>query len=133
MELDLEVLNNKKFKNANSDYIDGMPCVYIGKTIHHPRCRQSMHNNCKVGDWEGESWTCYCTKKTGDNLCKLSTRSSSKVGKYMTGFLMAHLFKDINPQRGSKENSQAEKDLTKHLRTLGFGVWAGHLDSKKSD
>jgi len=128
MELNLDVLNQTKFKDANPNYKDGMDCVYVGKTSHHPRCRQSMHNNCKVGDWDGKSWTCYCKKKSGLNACSLATRTSGRVGKFMTGYLKPSLYKKFNPQRGSSNNSEAEEKLATNLRELGYGVWAGHLD-----
>lgn len=134
MLLEPEVLSRKKFfKDVNPDYKDGMLCLYVGKTIHHPRCRQSMHNNCKTGAWEGETWICYCNKKPGVNACSLSTRGSGKVGKYNTGFLKPSLHKDFNPQRGPKENSDAEVALSAHLRRLGYGVWAGHLDQGETE
>ena len=63
------------------------------------------------------------------NECKLSTRTSGRVGKYMTGFLLRSLYKKYNPQTDSQSNEDAEKRLAKELRDKGFGVWAGHLDS----
>ena len=130
MELKLEVYEKvQKFSDANPNYKKGMPCVYVGKTSHHPRCRQSQHNNCKVGNWNGKKWTCYCGKKAEPiNECKLSTRTSSKVGKYMTGYLLKSIYKKINPQIDSESNQVAEQELATELRNQGFGVWAGHLD-----
>lgn len=61
--------------------------------------------------------------------CKLSTRTSSKVGKYMTGFLLKSLYKKYNPQLDSQSNEEAEEILANELRDKGFGVWAGHHDS----
>ena len=131
MELKLEVYEkSQKFKDANPNYKQGMPCVYVGKTSHHPRCRQSQHNNCKIGDWQGKKWTCYCGMKSETvSECKLSTRTSSKVGKFMTGFLLKSLYKKYNPQSDSQSNEEAEEKLANDLRSQGFGVWAGHLDS----
>ena len=63
------------------------------------------------------------------NECKLSTRTSGRVGKYMTGFLLRNLYKKYNPQTDSQSNEEAEEKLTNELRSQGFGVWAGHLDS----
>ena len=130
MELDSKVLELKKFKETNPNYEQGMPCVYVGKSIHHPKCRQSMHNNCKPGSWQGKKWTCYCKKKPGINEATLATRSSSVVGKYMTGYLLPQLYKSVNPQRGPNNNSMAEEILAAELRSQGYGVWAGHHDSK---
>ena len=135
MELELEVYDkNQKFRNANTNYKEGMPCVYVGKTSHHPRCRQSQHENCKIGKWNGKTWTCYCGKKSEKiNVCKLSTRTSNVVGKYMTGYLLKSLYKKINPQLDSESNQSVEDELAKDLRKQGFGVWAGHLDQSNSE
>ena len=51
MELSKDVIDSTKFRKVNPNYKPGMDCVYVGKTAHHPRCRQSMHNNCKIGNW----------------------------------------------------------------------------------
>ena len=119
----------KKFAEANPAYIKGKDCLYIGKTSHHPRCRQSQHNSCKVGDFEGKTWTCYCGKKSNTvNECKISNRTSKIVGKYMTGLMPKRYFKRHNPQASSSESEQVEQQLAKDLRKEGFGVWAGHLD-----
>jgi len=62
--------------------------------------------------------------------CKLSTRTSGKVGKYMTGFLLKSLYKKYNPQIDPQSNEEAEEKLANELRSQGFGVWAGHLDAQ---
>ena len=46
----------------------------------------------------------------------------------MTGYLKPKLYKKFNPQSNSQENEEAEEKLAKHLRELGYGVWAGHLE-----
>jgi len=133
MELDKQVIDNRSFKEVNPDYKNGMPCVYVGRTAHHPRCRQSQHNNCKVGDWEGKVWTCYCGKKSETkNQCEIRNRSSMKVDKYMTGYMTGSLFRKYNPQIDSEQNKIAEQRLCDDLRKAGFGVWAGHLDSNSN-
>jgi hypothetical protein len=38
-----EVLTRKEFRDANPNYIEGMPCVYVGITIHDPGDRYEQH------------------------------------------------------------------------------------------
>jgi len=44
--LDPDVLWRKEFRQENLRYIEGMPCVYVGMTIHDPGDRFVQH---KVG------------------------------------------------------------------------------------
>lgn len=44
--LDPEVLWRREFRQENPGYIEGMPCVYVGMTIHEPGDRFQQH---KVG------------------------------------------------------------------------------------
>ncbi|MGD2136870.1 MAG: hypothetical protein PVJ66_02260 [Gammaproteobacteria bacterium] len=41
--LDPEVLWIREFRQANPGYIEGMPCVYVGLTIHDPGDRFEQH------------------------------------------------------------------------------------------
>ena len=41
--LDPEVLWDKRFRQENPGYIEGMPCVYVGMTIHDPGDRFEQH------------------------------------------------------------------------------------------
>jgi|TARA_B100000315_G_C14559401_1_gene579769 predicted GIY-YIG superfamily endonuclease len=43
IELDKEVLEKKRFKEANPDYIEGNPCVYVGMTSKSPEERFKQH------------------------------------------------------------------------------------------
>ena len=43
IELDKKVLEKKKFKDANPDYIEGSPCVYVGMTSKSPEERFKQH------------------------------------------------------------------------------------------
>lgn len=38
-----EVLWEKKFRQENPGYIEGMPCVYVGMTVHEPGDRFEQH------------------------------------------------------------------------------------------
>lgn len=41
--LDPEVLWIREFRQENPGYIEGMPCVYVGMTIHDPGDRYEQH------------------------------------------------------------------------------------------
>ena len=41
--LDPEVLWLREFRQENPGYIEGMPCVYVGMTIHDPGDRFEQH------------------------------------------------------------------------------------------
>jgi hypothetical protein len=41
--LEPEVLWDKRFRQENPGYIEGMPCVYVGMTIHDPGDRFEQH------------------------------------------------------------------------------------------
>ena len=41
--LNPEVLWDKRFRHENPGYIEGMPCVYVGMTIHDPGDRFEQH------------------------------------------------------------------------------------------
>ena len=41
--LDPEVLWIREFRQENPGYVDGMPCVYVGMTIHEPGDRFQQH------------------------------------------------------------------------------------------
>ncbi|MGD2055782.1 MAG: hypothetical protein PVJ15_03175 [Gammaproteobacteria bacterium] len=38
-----EVLEHREFRDANPGYIEGMPCLYVGITIHDPGDRFEQH------------------------------------------------------------------------------------------
>lgn len=41
--LDPEVLWERDFRQQNPGYIEGMPCVYVGMTVHDPGDRFEQH------------------------------------------------------------------------------------------
>ena len=38
-----DVLDSNEFRQANPGYVEGMPCVYVGLTIHTPGDRYQQH------------------------------------------------------------------------------------------
>ena len=129
MELRQEVLERGWFADANEGYKRGMPCLYIGRTKHLPKCRASQHEHCKTGGWKGKSYTCYCSGSAEQNACKISNRGSSKVKEFNTYWLRGKIFRSHNPQHSNSQNIASEKKLAEDLRSKGYGIWAGHLDA----
>lgn len=41
--LDPEVLWDRDFRQENPNYVEGMPCVYVGMTVHQPGDRFLQH------------------------------------------------------------------------------------------
>ncbi|MGB5439234.1 MAG: hypothetical protein WBN57_12875 [Gammaproteobacteria bacterium] len=41
--LDPQVLERREFRQANPGYVEGMPCLYVGITIHEPGERFLQH------------------------------------------------------------------------------------------
>jgi hypothetical protein len=94
--LDLSVLENKKFLKKNPQYIDGMPCVYVGQSAHTPDVRFAQHR-------EGYK----------------SSSFPKKFGLYLRN----KLFEKVNPLASREEALVAEEQLAKKLIRRGYGVW----------
>lgn len=95
IELEKNVLYETKFKNANPDYSNGMPCVYVGMTGHDPDIRFDQH--------------------------MAGIKSNKYVMKYGIR-LMPEIYEKLNPMpRGDAQ--YMEVDLAIRLQQLGYGVW----------
>jgi len=92
--LDPEVLWLKEFRQENLSYIEGMPCVYVGMTIHDPGDRFEQH--------------------------KAGYRSSKYPRKY--GVELALELIDGFDDKGLK-NNEREAALADWLREQGCAVW----------
>lgn len=90
-----EVLKKRRFRNANQDYVEGHPCVYVGMTGWTPQRRLEAHLN--------------------------GYKSSHYVTKYGRE-LLPRLYKSLNPMTYD-EAVQEEEALAERLRRLGFAVW----------
>ncbi len=89
-----DVLKRTEFCAENPGYREGMPCVYVGMTIHNPGDRYEQH--------------------------KLGYRSSKYPRRY--GIELAlELIHGFN-QEGLPENEQ-ESALANWFRGQGYGVW----------
>ena len=126
MKLNPTIKRKKRFKEANPDYVEGQPLYYVGKTKHHPRCRQSMHQTYnKTGH---PKWQCYCQVSPGSNDFEGFWQNPSFfVRKHTKGYLKSV---ELRPYSNTKAAAMAERALANRLRKQGFGVWAGHHDQK---
>ena len=92
--LDPDVLWVREFRHENPGYVEGMPCVYVGMTIHEPGDRFEQH--C-VG-YRGSKYP----RNYGVELAL----------ELMEGFDGAGL-----------KNAEKEAALADWLRDQGYGVW----------
>ncbi len=92
--LDPEVLWCKEFRQENPGYIEGMPCVYVGLTIHEPGDRFEQH--------------------------KAGYRSSKYPRKY--GIELAQELIEGFTAEGLSDEEQ-EAALAEWLRRQGCAVW----------
>ena len=135
LELDEEIMEKTWFEDRNPDYESGKPCVYVGMSVHLPKCRRSVHvnDNPKV-PLEKKEYSCFC----GDGLNKKkfgkNTRGSRKVRPFNKFRLLSSLFKPgpwgENPQKTREESQVAECRLADYLRSKGYGVWEGKRSEK---
>lgn len=89
-----DVLNSRKFRAANPNYGEGMPCVYVGITVHDPGDRFLQH-------------------KSGYK----SSRFPCKYGVELTPELMEGF------DETGLDEMEREPALADWLRDQGFGVW----------
>ena len=89
-----QVLTCRDFRNANPAYIEGMPCVYVGITIHDPGDRYRQH-------------------KSGYKCCKYARKFGVELAlDLIDGFDEAGL-----------SDEQRERALAAWLRGQGYAVW----------
>jgi predicted GIY-YIG superfamily endonuclease len=89
-----QVLERKDFRDANPGYIDGMPCVYVGITVHDPGDRFEQH--------------------------KAGYKSSRYPRRY--GVELALELMDEFDATGLSD-ADKEPALAAWLRSQGYGVW----------
>jgi len=96
IELDQTVVEIRKFRNKNPNYISGKTCVYVGQSSRKPILRFEQHK-------EGYK--------------------SNKYAKYYGMKLRPDLYEKYNPIPTRKDAEQIEEMLGNYLRKQGFGVW----------
>ncbi len=89
-----DVMTHKEFCTKNPGYIEGMPCVYVGMTIHDPGDRYEQH--------------------------KLGYRSSKYPRRF--GIELAPELINGFDEDGLPEDEK-EAALANWLRDQGYGVW----------
>jgi predicted GIY-YIG superfamily endonuclease len=94
IELDKEVLKKKKFREANPDYVESSPCVYVGMTSKSPEERFTQH-------------------KEGYKAARI-------VKQFGIGLKPRH-YKSHNPM-SRDEASKMEFEKARRLRKRGWGV-----------
>ena len=96
--LDKTVVEAKRFRERNPNYVEGKPCVYVGQSYHKPEERFAQH-------LEGYK----------------SSRIPRKYGKYLN----KRLYESINPISTREEAERKEEELAAKLLAKGYGVWWG--------
>ena len=95
IELSKDVLYERRFKEANPDYISGKPCVYIGMTRLDPDARFDKN------------------------------KAGIQSNRYFQQFglrLLPNLYEVYNPMPYDDARDM-EVELAISLRDAGFGVW----------
>jgi hypothetical protein len=94
--------DNRKFREANPQFIGVLECLYVGMTSHSPKERFLKH---KTG---------YRTKAGH----KISSNIVEKYGLYLRPSLYEHL----NPMTKAAATAM-EEELALKLRRQGYAVW----------
>jgi len=98
IELDPEVFTCKKFRDANPDWHDRKPCVYVGSTALTPEERFEQH------------------------------LAGYKANRYAHAYgvrLLPRLYRSRQHYESRKLAEQAEKQRALSLRKHGYAVWYG--------
>jgi hypothetical protein len=95
--LDNEVLEHKRFRDANPDRDPFKPCLYVGMTGKTPRERFRDHQR--------------------------DHKANTYVYRYGVR-LLPKLFKGLNPMT-YREAGEQERRLAQRLRREGYAVWQG--------
>ena len=93
--LDPDVLWDRDFRQQNPGYAEGMPCVYVGMTVHEPGDRFEQH--------------------------MLGYRSSKYPHRY--GVELAQELLDGFDVDAGLSDAEREAALADWLRRQGFAVW----------
>jgi predicted GIY-YIG superfamily endonuclease len=97
IELDRAVLRDRRFRARNPNYVDGMPCVYVGMTGLAVEERFANH--------------------------KAGYKSNRYVRKYGLR-LLPELYECFNPMPYEAAR-QMEVELADELQEKGYAVWQG--------
>ena len=95
IELDKEVLKFDEFIQANPQYKEGMPCLFVGETRHTPRKRFNYH---------------------------LVGYKSHEIVRRYARRLAPEYYASMNPV-SSDQAKLEEQQLADRLRAMGYAVW----------
>ena len=123
IELDYQLVRNRKFMSKNPLYKNEMDCLYVGSTSHTCECRFKQHQLHIKKELNG--YTCVCD---GENIFKKFVRSGGHTrGSYYPGVygmrLRPDLFCKFNPIKDNKKIFAMETKLATDLRLQGYAVW----------
>jgi len=97
IELDPVVLRDRRFRARNPNYVEGMPCVYVGMTGLPVQRRFANH--------------------------RAGIKSNRYVHKYGVR-LLPQLYECFNPMPYAAAR-QMEQELADELQEKGYAVWQG--------
>lgn len=98
IELDPEVLGERRFVLANPDRDDEKPCVYVGSTVLTPEERLKQH---------------------------LSGKHRNRYAFRYGVRLLPRLYRNLQGYETREEAEAAEARCAARLRKRGYGVWQG--------
>ncbi len=97
IDLDKSILEKeKKFRDANPQYLEGKPCVYVGQSFLKPRERYKQHKD--------------------------GTKSNKYVRKYGRWVKQKNI-PDQNPHLSRTSVENREPEVAKILKKRGWAVW----------
>ncbi|MDA8695388.1 ribose-5-phosphate isomerase [Flavobacteriales bacterium] len=102
--LKTEVIERKRFLEANPNDVKGKPCHYVGSTSLSPEERAEQHR------------TAY---RNSDGKKLFNTYAH----EHFDG-LRPRQYDRFNPSSTRKEAEQIEAELAVKLRKRGFGIWS---------
>jgi len=123
VELDYELIKNKKFIKQNPGYKNDMDCLYVGSTSHTCQCRFKQHREHAKKRTLG--FTCLCDGK--EQFREFLRGGGHTRGSYYPGAyglrLRPDLFMKYNPIMDQNYAKVMEKKLADMLRSQGYAVW----------
>ena len=102
IELNKNVLKDKKFREANPDYKEGKPCVYVGSSAKTPEKRFEEH-----------------ITGARNERGKLYNKYANEHGER----LKPRLYRSHNPMSSRKKAEKMEEEKARRLRKRGYAVW----------
>lgn len=123
IELDFQLVKNRKFMSKNSLHKNEMDCLYVGVTTHTCECRFKQHQLHAKKQTDGYFCSCF-----GKEEFKFFVRSGGRTrGSYYPGVygmrLRSNLFYKYNPIKNKEKAYFMETKLADQLRSQGYAVW----------